>query len=334
MKQCWLHLPEWNKELVTESIEAGVDVILTTTELVPKVKELGRIAVASPKGGDLTIPQDVDVIQINNKDDENRASASLKTRITAVRTTDWDIIPIENLIPSGGERLFTFVRNYDDAVLAAGIMEKGVAGVILETEDPSEIGRVVRYIKKIAADRFKLVNMKVVSVKTIGICDRVCVDTCTNLEMGQGMLVGNTSQGLFLVHAENIENPYVAPRPFRVNAGAVHAYVKVPDDRTRYLGELRTGDPVLAVDKSGETVTVYVGRSKVEKRPMLVVYASDPDGREHSVVLQNAETIRLTDPDGSPVSVVNLKPGDMVLGYVESGGRHFGMAVDETITEQ
>ena len=39
----------------------------------------------------------------------------LKKKIVAVRTTDWDIIPIENLIPQGGERLYTFVRGLEDA---------------------------------------------------------------------------------------------------------------------------------------------------------------------------------------------------------------------------
>ena len=52
------------------------------------------------------------------------------------------------------------------------------------------------------------------------------------------MLVGNSSAFTFLVHAETESNPYVAARPFRVNAGAVHAYCVRPGDRTSYLEEL------------------------------------------------------------------------------------------------
>src|SRR5690606_41389355 len=55
----------------------------------------------------------------------------------------------------------------------------------------------------------------------LGMGDRVCVDTCSLLADGEGMLVGNTSSAFLLVHPETLENPYVAPRPFRVNAGAV-----------------------------------------------------------------------------------------------------------------
>ena len=83
--------------------------------------------------------------------------------------------------------------------------------------------------------------------------DRVCVDTCTQMEPGQGMLVGNTTEGFLLVHSESIENPYVAARPFRVNAGAVHAYALCPGGRTRYLSELKAGDEVLIVDHAGRT---------------------------------------------------------------------------------
>lgn len=334
MKEIWLHLTSWDKKLVTESLEAGIDAIIAPDEFVPGIKELGRMAVIAPSRGDRRMPEDVEIIIIANKEDEVRAAAALKSRAVVARTTDWDIIPLENLIPQGGERLYTFVRNSEDAKLASGIMEKGVAGVVLETTEPSEIQKTVRYIKELDSEAYRMATFTITAIKNIGIGDRVCVDTCSNINLSEGLLVGNSSQGMFLVHAENIDNPYVAPRPFRINAGAVHSYVRVPGDKTRYLGELKTGDPVLIVDKDGGTYTSYVGRSKIEKRPMLVVYATDEDGTEHSVVLQNAETIRLTSPDGIAVSVAGLAAGDHVLGYCEKGGRHFGMAVEETIKEQ
>lgn len=333
MKEIWLHLPSWNKDLVTESIESGVDAIITEDCYVDDIKDLGRITVIAPEKGDLSIPKDVETFIINNKNDENLAASALRKKTVIVRTTDWDIIPIENLIPQGGERLFTYVRNIDDAKLATGIMENGVAGVVLETEDPSAIKGLVQYIKKLSSEKIDLIELEITRVQQIGIGDRVCVDTCSNLAIGEGMLVGNSSQGMFLVHAENIVNPYVSPRPFRVNAGAVHSYIKIPGDKTRYLGELQTGDPVLIVSNKGESYTSYVGRSKIEKRPMLVIHAKS-DGKEYSVILQNAETIRLTDPQGNAVSVVKLMQGDKVMGYIEHGARHFGMAVEESIIEQ
>jgi len=334
MKQFWLYVDKWQKDLITEAIESGVDLILTRDEFVPKIKELGRIRVASETKGDLTIPKDVETIIIKDKDAENEVASLLQNKIVAVKTTDWDIIPIENLIPRSNNNLFSFVRNLDDAKLALEIMEKGVDGIVLETNDASEISTIAKYVQNLNNEEFKLTELTVKGVKTIGIGDRVCVDTCSNLDRGEGLLVGNSSNGMFLVHAENIDNPYVAQRPFRVNAGAVHSYVRVPGNKTRYLGELESGDPVSVTNFQGNSYIAYVGRAKIEKRPMLVVYAEDSSGAEYSVVLQNAETIRLTLLDGIPISVVNLKNGDKILGYIESGGRHFGMSVDESILEK
>jgi 3-dehydroquinate synthase II len=57
-------------------------------------------------------------------------------------------------------------------------------------------------------------------------------------------------------------------------------------------------------------------------------------GQAVSLVLQNAETIRLVSPEGKAVSVTSLKGGDKVLGHIEHAGRHFGMKVDETLIER
>ncbi|NIQ99074.1 MAG: 3-dehydroquinate synthase II, partial [Gemmatimonadales bacterium] len=64
--------------------------------------------------------------------------------------------------------------------------------------------------------------------------DRACVDTCTRMGPGEGMLVGNSGRAFFLVHSESLETEFLNPRPFRVNAGAVHAYVMLADGKTSY----------------------------------------------------------------------------------------------------
>ena len=53
-----------------------------------------------------------------------------------------------------------------------------------------------------------------------------------------------------------------------------------------------------------------------------------------SLILQNAETIRLVSPDGKATSITSLKAGDSVLVHIEKAGRHFGMKVDETLIER
>jgi 3-dehydroquinate synthase II len=134
------------------------------------------------------------------------------------------------------------------------------------------------------------------------------------------------------VQAETLENPYVAPRPFRVNAGAVHAYVMMADGKTKYLSEVTAGDRVLLAREDGTTAIAMVGRVKTERRPMVLVEV-EQDGTKSSLVLQNAETVRLVSDEGTAISVVALRPGDIILGHRQLGGRHFGVAVEETIRE-
>ena len=78
----------------------------------------------------------------------------------------------------------------------------------------------------------------------------------------------------------------------------------------------------------------WVGRAKVERRPLVLVRAVGPSGNEHSIVLQNAETIRLVGPGGATPSIARIAAGDEVLLMEERAGRHFGVAVEETIREK
>jgi 3-dehydroquinate synthase II len=151
--------------------------------------------------------------------------------------------------------------------------------------------------------------------------------------LGEGMLIGNSSQALFLVHSESINNPFVNTRPFRVNAGPVHAYIRLANGQTKYLSEIKSGDQVVVVSFEGTSYPAVVGRAKVERRPLVLVEAEE-NGQIISVILQNAETIRLTEPLGKAVSLVDLKEGSEVLVYREGSGRHFGLQIDETIVEK
>ena len=83
-----------------------------------------------------------------------------------------------------------------------------------------------------------------------------------------------------------------------MNAGAVHAYIRV-GEKTRYLSELKSGDEVTIVSKDGLARSAIVGRSKIEKRPMILIEA-EVEGERISTLLQNAETIKLVGADGTP----------------------------------
>lgn len=330
MKTVWVKVDPWDKKLVTTALEGGADAIMAAEGDAPRVRELSRVPVVA-SDGDIVPERDVFFVTVLSQEDEPLVEEAGRRGRVVVETPDWSIIPLENLIARGAE-VMARVRDLDEAATACGVLEHGVWGVVVETRDPALLKKILAAVKG-AGDRVPLVQAKIVEVKSLGMGDRVCVDTCTKMGTGEGMLVGNSSGALFLVHAESVENPYVAPRPFRVNAGALHAYTRVPGEKTRYLSELSAGDSVLVVNHEGRAVPAVVGRVKIEKRPLLYVSA-EAEGKVFSVILQNAETIRLTAPDGSPVSVVKLSPGDPVMAALEQGARHFGMKIEESIEEK
>jgi 3-dehydroquinate synthase II len=294
------------------------------------VKELGLILTVS-EDGDLKWGKDVISFEVKSSIDEEAIIRLSQHKKVVVKTTDWNIIPLENLV-ARTRNIWIEVSTLEQARTALGILERGVDGLIIEQPDPVKLRHIVAEIKSNHQD-LALSRLQIRGLRPLPLGDRVCVDTCTVMESGEGVLVGNSSQALFLVHAETLENPYVAPRPFRVNAGPVHAYVLCPGGKTRYLSELKAGDEVLRVNAQGRATPVVVGRVKIERRPLILVEALAASGPVTTIV-QNAETIRLVRPDAEPVSVVTLKSGDEVLAFLENSGRHFGYQVEETITEK
>ncbi len=325
------------RSIVSAALEAGFDEIVLA-ERDESLRELGRFSPILLKDN-IFFFDDAEIGRLatirSAKDETSVRALKGATKHVVVRTEDWKIIPLENLIAhlqGSGTRLLVEVHDAAEAKLVFETMEVGVDGILLTPDSSNEI-RAVRGLLESARQDVSLVRAKVTSVRPIGLGDRVCVDTCSLLRDGEGMLVGNSSAGLFLVHAETVETGYVAARPFRVNAGAVHAYIYLPGGQTKYLSELRAGDEVLAVDSEGRARAVIVGRIKVERRPLLLLEA-EADGLRHTTIVQNAETIRFVTPVGGSVAVGQVKAGDQVLLRVEEGGRHFGMRIRETIAER
>ena len=270
--------------------------------------------------------------------EEFAEAVAAEAEYTVVVGEDWQIIPLENLIARIGEEttLVAGVQSAAEAETAYETLEIGADAVLLDTDDPDEIRETVAVRDEQDREQLSLRHATVTEVERTGSADRVCIDTGSLLDHDEGMLVGSMSRGLFFVHAETAESPYVASRPFRVNAGAVHAYVRTPDGGTKYLSELEAGDEVQVVDTEGRTREAIVGRAKIEKRPMFRVTAEveTEDGTDRvGTLLQNAETIKVATSEGRK-AVTELEAGDGMLVYYEDTARHFGEAVDESIIEK
>jgi len=322
-------------------------------------RQKGAKVLVSPKRGDVILVDRIEKIPsakkrqgpicfiatVSSREDQEKIVRAAESSVDyiAIKCSDWKVIPLENLIAKlyGRSRLLAWVSSAQEAKLALGVLEIGVDGVVAEISDPQEIKEIyegiktvkTRVMEKEAAERIALVPAKVVELKPLSSGARVCVDTCDLMKIGEGILVGCQSSGLFLIQAEVYDSPYVASRPFRVNAGPAALYVLAPGGKTRYLSEIRAGDEILIVDREGRNRTANVCRVKIEWRPLMLIEA-EHKGKRIKTIVQNAETIRLVTKEGHK-SVADLKQGDEVLLHVEEGGRHFGTLVkEETVIER
>ena len=338
MKETWLIADgerwEEEKEKIKDAIELGYTGVVVREEFADKAKRLGRLKVLARRGEEAYGENEKALfIDISSAEDQKKAiELSERYDYLFLSFSDWRIIPLENLIAmKKGAKLIAMVNSFDDAKVVLTTLEKGADGIAVR-EAVREAMRTYRELASGEIGYVELKRAKVKEIRQLGVGDRVCIDTVTLMSVGEGMLVGNRAGFLFLVASESEESEYVSSRPFRVNAGSVNAYIKV-GDRTKYLAELKAGDEVEVVRFDGKTRKSFVGRVKIEKRPLILIRA-EADGEEGTVILQNAETIKLVAPDGSHISVSQLKEGDEVLVWIGEKARHFGVGVKEFIIER
>ncbi|NWG37206.1 3-dehydroquinate synthase II [Nitrososphaera sp.] len=309
-------------QTIFESQDADM-VICKTFDQMKSAKQAGK-----PFGYFKKVLGNADVNEIEKA---SQAGASF----VIVDASDWKIIPLENIIAKlhkSKTKVYAMAASAKEVATMFSVLELGVDGVILATDSAEEVEKASQQLSTV---RFPIKVAKITEVKDVGTGERVCVDTASMMGMGEGMLVGSRSNFMLLVHNESVGSSFTSPRPFRVNAGAVYCYTITPDGNTRYLSEVESGTEVWIVNKEGQSRKAVVGRSKIETRPLLLIRA-EIEGETGTVILQNAETIRLIKPDGKLLSVTEVKVGDQVLGFAKPPtGRHFGMEVpDEYIVEK
>jgi len=274
-------------------------------------------------------------VKSNNDVEEIKTISEKGANFVIIDVEDWKIIPLENIIATlqgTNTEIFALAKSIEEVETLFSVLELGVDGIIIESDDEDEVSKIQHIIRKFS---FNIAPAKILEIKDIGIGERVCIDTVSMLCEGEGMLIGNKSNFLFLVHNESVGSSFTSPRPFRVNAGAVHSYTITPDGTTKYLSELESGSQILIVNARGLARIVSVGRAKIESRP-LRLFKAICGSEIGTIIVQNAETIRFLDKNHKILPVTHTKIGDEIMIFSKRpSGRHFGMEIpDEYILEK
>ncbi|XVE83817.1 hypothetical protein DITRI_Ditri16bG0117800 [Diplodiscus trichospermus] len=350
-KRVWIWTE--NSQVMTAAVERGWNTFLFSSENQGLATQWSSIAFIDPlfiKEGEIfegagkkvaTIFEVSTPAELKKLQPEDEHASNV-----VIDLLDWQVIPAENIVAEfqGSQTtVFAVSKSPVEAQLFLEALEHGIGGVVLKAEDVEAVLDLKEYFdrRNEVHNRLSLTKATVIRVQAVGMGDRVCVDLCSLMRPGAGLLVGSFARGLFLVHSECLESNYIASRPFRVNSGPVHAYVAVPGGKTSYLSELKAGKEVIVVDQKGKLRTAIVGRVKIETRPLILVEAKRDanDQTVYSILLQNAETVALVCPhEGNKmqktvIPVTSLKAGDEVLLRLQGGARHTGIEIQEFIVE-
>ncbi|RFS84208.1 3-dehydroquinate synthase II family protein [Actinomadura spongiicola] len=276
----------------------------------------------------------VEITDADSLDDACRSAR--QERWSVLRFRDPTKIPLEIVLAAAAGAdgsIVTEVADVQEAKIVFGVLEHGSDGVLLAPRAPGEATALRSAAVSGAAD-LSLVELEVTGIRRVGMGERVCVDTCTNFRLDEGILVGSHSTGMILCCSETHPLPYMPTRPFRVNAGALHSYTLSDDGRTNYLSELSAGGKVLAVDASGRARVVTVGRVKIETRPLLAIDAVADSGVNVNLIVQDDWHVRVLGPGGTVLNVTDLTAGTKVLGHLPVEQRHVGYPIDEFCIEK
>ena len=284
---------------------------------------------------------DVSEIFIENSfDQEDAISLIGLVPWILVRFSDWTMVPLENLIANSrgsGTRIAVAIEDKIELNGAVFSLGGGVDAVLVSSDlvDEAAImaGERLEFEESENETALPIIEAEVTSVESAGIGERVCIDLTRRLHIGQGIPVGSLSSSLCLVHGETISSDFVPTRPFRVNAGAIHSYVLLPDGTTKYLSELISGDEVAVASEAGLQESATIGRLKIENRPLILIRFT-ADDKQGQIVAQQAETVRLVAPSKEPISVTDLSKGDSISIISDSRMRHVGIAVESKVVEK
>ncbi len=293
-------------------------------------------------------PDDGIVVQVKDDSGQQRARSAIgSVDWVVVELDDWKMIPLENLVSAAQgspTRIAALIDESSQIQGAAFALQIGVDALLVpEKEEVVEAAFIAKAqrLERISEEQFpehsgvaELGSVRVIAVQNVGVGDRVCIDLTSLLAKGEGLMVGSSSSSMILVHGETIDSEFVPVRPFRVNAGTVHAYTLLNDGSTAYLSELEAGDSVMVFSKDGDTREASIGRLKIERRPMILLKWIDENDNEAQATFQQAETVRLVAHEGDAIAITNIKKGDVLISRSDSGARHIGQKVDANIEER
>ncbi|GGN95580.1 3-dehydroquinate synthase II [Haloarcula pellucida] len=345
-KQCWLDstvVDETSQFELYEAFDLSFDAIVLSADTVDTYELPASISRVVPYDSDR--PDCLDAADIAIVSDEGQIGTALSHGCSIAYRLDQDavssaspemfveqipdqarylVVPdasqverFESLLETVGETelsVISGVRSPSEAESVVNTMNGSSGGVMISSPETAAFSEYVNITKEPSDTAIPLKAFEIETIEQLGTGIRCCIDTTTLMGKAEGMIVGSTNAGGLFVNAEARAPPEASPRPFRVNAGAIHSYVWTDEASWNYLADLGMGDTVACLNVDGSIREVTVGRILLEKRPLTQLIATC-ETRTVAAIVQDHSHVRLLRQSGESVSVPHLEEGDQVLGY-------------------
>ena len=164
MSRIYFRCAPFDKGQVTLALESGVDGVIVPRDHLERVAALSRCPVWAE--------EDVAVAALTVKADEEAVLARLKNGERVVLARGWEVIPVENLLAQS-DAVLAEAGTLDEARLAAGILERGVDGIVVRPEALGELKAIVAQCK-LSQGREHLLPGVITRVESVGLGHRVC----------------------------------------------------------------------------------------------------------------------------------------------------------------
>ncbi|QPB24339.1 3-dehydroquinate synthase II [Rhizobium sp. 007] len=146
VREFWLAVKTWNKEVVMDAIELGFNGILAQPEYISQIRQLARVKIISADpNADMILGSDVFEIYLDGTNIGETLKTSNSNAPVILYSDDWRVIPMENLLASRSN-VIQHVRSYEEAALSFEALERGADGILLETSSSEEVRRVAHVV--------------------------------------------------------------------------------------------------------------------------------------------------------------------------------------------
>ena len=200
------------KKIISSALEDGYTTMLIREE-DKGLRRLGRYDALTLRGTDIFREEEKvgAILRIGSASDLKKASAYKdKVQFLLIDARDWKVIPLENLIAEfrGSQtKLLATASTVEEAKLFSETMECGADGIVIVPKDGESV-ESFSSLRTVNSPKIALTAVPITKIGALTIGDRVCVDTCSMMSVGEGMLVGSQSSCLFPdqfgIHGERV----------------------------------------------------------------------------------------------------------------------------------